>query len=51
MTMMTEWRIRHDPVVDKNGKLASIISIGDVVKAHISEIDSERRELQDYVTN
>jgi CBS domain-containing protein len=51
MTMMTERRIRHVPVVDESGKLISIISIGDVVKAHISEIDSERQALQDYVTN
>jgi CBS domain-containing protein len=51
MTMMTERRIRHVPVVDENGKLISIISIGDIVKAHISEIDSERQALQDYVTN
>jgi CBS domain-containing protein len=51
MTLMTERRIRHVPVVDENGKLISIISIGDIVKAHISEIDSERQALQDYVTN
>ena len=51
MTMMTERRIRHVPVVDESGKLISIISIGDIVKAHISEIDSERQALQDYVTN
>ena len=51
MTLMTERRIRHVPVVDESGKLISIISIGDVVKAHISEIDSERKALQDYVTN
>jgi CBS domain-containing protein len=51
MTLMTERRIRHVPVVDDSGKLVSIISIGDVVKAHISEIDSERQALQDYVTN
>jgi CBS domain-containing protein len=51
MTLMTERRIRHVPVVDDSGKLISIISIGDVVKAHISEIDSERQALQDYVTN
>ncbi len=51
MTMMTERRIRHVPVVDKDGALLSIVSIGDVVKAHISEIDSERQALQSYVTN
>lgn len=51
MTLMTERRIRHVPVVDDSGKLISIISIGDIVKAHISEIDDERRALQDYVTN
>lgn len=51
MKTMTELRIRHIPVVSQNGKLLSIVSIGDVVKAHISEIDTERKALQDYVTH
>ena len=49
MTMMTELRIRHVPVVDESGLLLSIVSIGDVVKNHVSEIDSERQALKDYV--
>ncbi len=51
MTIMTERRIRHIPVVSEAGKLLSIVSIGDVVKAHIEEIEVERRALKDYVTN
>ena len=49
MKMMTELRIRHVPVVDENESLLSIVSIGDVVKNHISELDSERQALRDYV--
>ena len=49
MTMMTELRIRHVPVIDAAGDLLSIISIGDVVKNHVSELDSERQALRDYV--
>jgi CBS domain-containing protein len=51
MNVMTERRIRHVPVVDESGNLLSIISIGDVVKAHINEIDVERKALSDYVNS
>jgi CBS domain-containing protein len=51
MTVMTERRIRHVPVVDESGSLLSIISIGDVVKAHINELDVERKALSDYVNS
>ena len=51
MKIMTERRIRHIPVVDANENLISIISIGDVVKEHISELDTERKALRDYVTS
>jgi CBS domain-containing protein len=51
MIMMTEHRIRHVPVVDANGALLSIVSIGDVVKNYVSEIDSERTALRDYVVS
>ncbi|CAB4807119.1 unannotated protein [freshwater metagenome] len=50
MNLMTEQRIRHVPVVDSNGELVSIVSIGDVVKVHVSELDSERQALRDYVS-
>jgi len=49
MTLMTEKRIRHIPVVNEAGDLISIISIGDIVKSHVSEIDTERVALMDYV--
>ena len=51
MTMMSELRIRHVPVVDEAGLLVSIVSIGDVVKNHVSELDSERQALRDYVAS
>jgi CBS domain-containing protein len=51
MNVMTEQRIRHVPVVDESGNLLSIISIGDVVKAHINELDVERKALSDYVNS
>jgi CBS domain-containing protein len=50
MAMMTSLRIRHVPVVDPTGNLLSIVSIGDVVKNYVSEIDSERQALKDYVS-
>ncbi|MEJ6626408.1 MAG: CBS domain-containing protein [Actinomycetes bacterium] len=49
MALMTDKRIRHVPVVDDSGALISIISIGDVVKSYVSEMDSERSALLDYV--
>jgi CBS domain-containing protein len=49
MVLMTEKRIRHVPVVDESGSLMSIISIGDVVKSYVSEINGERDALLDYV--
>ncbi|HUW88676.1 MAG TPA: CBS domain-containing protein [Candidatus Paceibacterota bacterium] len=51
MKIMTERRIRHIPVVDEDDNIISIISIGDVVKAHISELDTERKALRDYVNS
>jgi CBS domain-containing protein len=51
MTVMTERRIRHVPVADESGNLISIVSIGDVVKAHINDLDAERKALSDYVNS
>lgn len=50
MTIMTERRIRHIPVIDDNGFLVSIVSIGDIVKSKISELDDERRSLIGYIS-
>jgi CBS domain-containing protein len=45
---MTKHRIRHLPVV-KDGKLAGIVSIGDVVKSAIDELETEREHLVGYI--
>lgn len=45
---MTDRRIRHVPVVHE-GVLVGIVSIGDVVKSHIDQIEFERDQLEDYV--
>ncbi len=50
MTTMTERRIRHLPVVDEKDGLAGIISIGDVVKSHITQLEFERDQLEGYVS-
>ncbi len=50
MRLMTEHRIRHVPVV-LDGSLQGIISIGDVVKSRIGELEFERDQLSSYVSN
>ncbi|HZA03027.1 MAG TPA: CBS domain-containing protein [Propionibacteriaceae bacterium] len=50
MTIMTEQRIRHLPVVDDHGRMTGIVSIGDAVKSHITQIEFERDQLQGYVS-
>src|SRR5262245_32038142 len=50
MALMTERRIRHLPVVDERGHLSGIVSIGDVVKARLSELEQENHALAEYIT-
>ena len=50
MGMMTGQRIRHLPVVDDDGALAGIVSIGDVVKHRVSELEGLNADLQSYVS-
>jgi CBS domain-containing protein len=50
MTTMTQRRIRHLPVVDEHRRLTGIISIGDVVKSHITQVEFERDMLEGYVS-
>ncbi|MGY1728850.1 CBS domain-containing protein [Geodermatophilus sp. SYSU D01062] len=45
---MTDHRIRHVPVVE-DGRLLGIVSIGDVVKARLDELQDERDHLVDYI--
>lgn len=49
MATMTDHRIRHIPVVD-NGKLVGIVSIGDLVKTRIDELEADRDALEQYIT-
>jgi CBS domain-containing protein len=49
MSAMTEHRIRHVPVL-VDGALAGIVSIGDVVKFRLEELQSERDQLTAYIT-
>ncbi len=48
MHKMTEHRIRHLPVVEA-GQLRGIISIGDVVKTRVDELEREQSQLVDYI--
>jgi CBS domain-containing protein len=49
MKVMTERRIRHVPIV-VDGALSGIVSIGDVVKRRMEELESERAALSSYIT-
>ena len=49
MRIMTERRVRHLPVVT-DGTLQGIVSIGDVVKRRIDELEGERTALSDYIS-
>jgi CBS domain-containing protein len=48
MAQMTEHRIRHVPVMDGDDLIA-VISIGDVVKSRITQLEFERDQLDNYV--
>ena len=50
MAQMTEHRIRHLPVVE-NGALRGLVSIGDVVKGRLSELEAETQHLTDYISS
>lgn len=50
LALMTRRRIRHLPVVE-NGEMVGFVSIGDLVKARIDEIESEAQALRDYIHN
>lgn len=49
MEMMTVGRFRHVPVVE-NDRLVGLVSIGDVVKHYVADIETEQRALKEYIT-
>jgi CBS domain-containing protein len=49
METMTTGKFRHVPIVEE-GRLTGIVSIGDVVKYRVAEIEIESRALRDYIT-
>jgi CBS domain-containing protein len=50
MAVMTERRIRHVPTL-VDGRLEGIVSIGDVVKHRMAEVQAERDQLTDYISH
>ena len=50
MGLMTERRVRHVPVLDQSSALVGIVSIGDLVKWQISQLQFERDQLEGYVS-
>lgn len=46
--LMTEQRARHIPVLE-DGRLAGIVSIGDIVKSRMEELQAEREQLRTYI--
>ena len=50
MEKMSDGRFRHMPVIEDN-RMIGVISIGDVVKARISEIQHENTALTDMISN
>ena len=49
MERMTTGRFRHLPVVEK-GQLTGLVSIGDLVKYRLSEMENENQAMRDYIT-
>jgi len=50
MQLMTDKRVRHIPVTDPSDQLLGIVSIGDVVKSRLGELEGERQALLEYIT-
>ncbi|MFO1116595.1 MAG: CBS domain-containing protein [Beijerinckiaceae bacterium] len=50
METMTRSRVRHLPVI-RDGRLAGMISIGDVVKIRLEAMETEHRAMREYIAN
>lgn len=51
LSLMTQRRVRHLPVLDAGGGLIGMVSIGDLVKARIEAAEQETEELKHYVVS
>ncbi|MEO0343462.1 MAG: CBS domain-containing protein [Pseudomonadota bacterium] len=50
LVKMTEGRFRHMPVTETDGTLVGLVSIGDIVKAHLSDLEQEREALVEMIS-
>lgn len=50
MELMTQGRFRHLPV-ERDGKLVGVVSIGDIVKHRIAEIEREAEDIRSYIAS
>lgn len=50
MALMTQHRVRHVPVIDDDGRLRGVLSIGDAVKHRMEQLEFERDQLTSYVS-
>jgi CBS domain-containing protein len=50
MALMTNLRIRHIPVIENDGRLCGIVSIGDVIKHQLDEIQHEVDAMREYIS-
>ena len=48
---MTEGRFRHLPVVDEDGNMLGLVSIGDAVRRHITAIEQEAEQIKAYIAS
>jgi len=48
MEMMTDGKFRHVPVIEE-GQLTGIVSIGDIVKHRLAEVEAETQAMRDYI--
>lgn len=49
LVIMTARRFRHMPVVEEDGKMMGVVSIGDLVKAKTQRNRREAKSLRDYI--
>jgi CBS domain-containing protein len=51
LSLMTRRRFRHLPVIDDGGRMLAFISIGDLVKHRIDQVEAEAAAMRDYIAH